>query len=254
MKNIKKYIINHLEQLDIKHNDHILLYSKISSFGVIEKHFSKLLLNIILAHLGKNGTLIMPSYTFKKKKFIFNINKLSQNYSTGILVKEFFKNNKIKRSLKPIHSHIGIGKKSYILSNKLKNFNSFGRNSDFDLLTKNNFKCVFLGCTPQESATYLIHLEYINNAPYRNKIGIKKKILYGNLIKDVNVEYFDRPKEFSFDYNNAVKILKKLGMKTNHSNLKYGKSLSVKLKDFLKYGNIMFKKNKYCLIKKYDQK
>ena len=75
MKNIKKYIINHLEQLDIKHNDHILLYSKISSFGVIEKHFSKLLLNIILAHLGKNGTLIMPSYTFKKKNlFLILIN------------------------------------------------------------------------------------------------------------------------------------------------------------------------------------
>ena len=74
----------------------------------------------------------------------------------------------------------------------------------------------------------------------------------GQIHTYINVEYFDRPKNLDFDFNHAVKILKKLGIKTNQSNLKYGKSLSIKLKDFFKYGNIMFKKNKYCLVKKYD--
>ena len=43
--------------------------------------------------------------------------------------------------------------------------------------------------------------------------------------------------------------LKKLGAKINIANLKFGKSYSINLKEFYKYGNIMLKKNKLSFIK-----
>ena len=127
---------------------------------------------------------------------------------------------------------------------------TLGRNSDFDIMTKNNFKCVFLGCDANEAGTFFIHLEYLNKVPYRKDIVINKKILHNKKKEIVKVNYSNRPKEIEFDFNGAFNNIKKLGAKINKAELKYGFSYSLTLKDFLKYGNIMFKKNKNVLIKK----
>ena len=254
MKNLNSHITHHLKNLNINPGDHILLYSKISSFGILKKDFAKILLKIILKYIGPNGTVVMPSYTFEKKNYVFKLHKLQKNYSTSVLIKEFFKNKKIIRSFRPIHSHIGIGKKSYLLKRKIDQSRSFGKNSDFDLLTKNNFKCIYLGCTPLEAGTYLIHIEYLNKVPYRKKIIIKKKIFKKNTIKIINVKYFDKPKIIEYDFDKAFFKLAKFGANIKKVKLKFGYSLSISLKDFYKYGNIMFKKNKYCLLKNVLQK
>ena len=47
MDTLKKNIIHHFKELKIKKNDHILVYSKLSSFGMIDKHFSKKFLNVL---------------------------------------------------------------------------------------------------------------------------------------------------------------------------------------------------------------
>ena len=41
MDTFKKNIVNHFKKLKIKKNDNILVYSKLSSFGIIDRHFSK---------------------------------------------------------------------------------------------------------------------------------------------------------------------------------------------------------------------
>ncbi len=253
MKNIKKYLINHLKKLKINKNDNIIIYSKLSSFGLMEKKFPKILINTIIDYIGKKGTIIMPSYTFNKNKnFIFDIKKINKNYSTSLLVKEFFKNKNIKRSFRPIHSHIGIGPKSHLLK-KINNYNSFGKKTDFIFLDKYNFKSIFLGCEPQEAATFLIHLEYINNVPYRNKIILNKKINLEDKIQSIKMDYFDKPRNIEFDYNSAFKKIKKLGLKINKVNLRFGGSISFKIKDLSYYGKILFKKNKYCLVKNFNE-
>ena len=141
----------------------------------------------------------------------------------------------------------GFGNKSKILNNY--NTNSFGKNSDFYFLTKNNFKCVYLGCNPSEAGTYFMHLEYLNNVPYRKKIVIKKRVRKGNLIKYVNVKYFKKITSVHYDLDCAFKKLKELGAKIKKIKLKFGSSYAINLKDFFKYGNIMFKNNKLCLLK-----
>ena len=247
INSLEKIIEDHFKSLGIKKNDHILIYTKLSSLGLIEKNLAKHVLRYIIKYLGENGTLIMPSYSFEQpKKAIFNIKRLQNNYSTSVLVKEFFKRKDIIRSFRPIHSHIGIGKKKFILKNK--NINSFGKNSDFDLMMKNNFKCVFFGCTPSESATYFLHLEYINNVPYRKKITLKKKFKIKNKIKNVEIEYLTNDRLNKYDLNKSFNLLKKAGAKIKEAELKFGKSYCISLKSFHKFGNQLFKKNINFLI------
>ena len=167
--------IKHLKKLNIKKNDHILVYTKLSSFGELGEKIVENFLNTLILYMGKNGTIIMPSYTFEKdKNLIFNKDVIKKNYSTSLITKKFFRLKNIKRSTRPIHSHMGVGEKIKFLENK-NNFNSFGIYSDFYYFRKYNFKTIFLGCSPDEAATYLINLEYINKVPYRKRIKIKKK-------------------------------------------------------------------------------
>jgi aminoglycoside N3'-acetyltransferase len=245
----KNIIIKHLKDLKINKSDDILIYSKLSSFGILDKNFAKTFLKILINYIGPKGTIIMPSYTFEDKNFILNLKKLKLNYSTSALVKEFFK-KKIIRSKRLIHSHIGIGKKANILKKKIDQTITLGINSDFDIMTKNNFKCIFLGCDANEAGTYLIHLEYYNKVAYRKRILISKKILEENIIKIVKVNYFHRPKKILYDFNKAFNKIITMSKKVNLVEIKFGTSFSLTLKDFFKYGNIMFKKNKSILIKK----
>tara|TARA_B100000959_G_scaffold285766_1_gene361647 strand:+ start:552 stop:1304 length:753 start_codon:yes stop_codon:yes gene_type:complete len=245
----EKIIYDHLKSLGIKQNDHILLYSKLSSLGIIEKNLAKKVLKYIIKYLGKDSTLVMPSYSFEQSQnSCFRINKLQNNYSTSILVKEFFKRNDIVRSFRLIHSHIGIGKKSSILK-KNNNMNSFGKNSDFDLMKKNNFKCIFFGCMPSEAATYFFHLEYINKVPYRKKKYLKKKYKLKNQIKTTDFEYLSNDKLKKYNLNKSFSLLKKEGAKIKEVELKFGKSYSISLKDFHRFGNKLFKKDINFLIK-----
>ena len=244
----KKYLFKHLKSLKIEKDDHIVIYCKLSSFGITNKKLAKLLSDSIIEYIGKKGTIIMPSYTFSDKNLTFDIKKVHANRTTSPIIKEFFKNKNIKRCFRPIHSHIGIGSKSKFLLNN-KNFNSFGKNTDFDQMKKHNFKSLFLGCSPNEAATFLLHLEYINNVPYRNKITLNKKIKLKNKIKSVKIDYFDKPKNIIFDYDLAFKKLQKLGLKMNSANLRFGKSISFKISDLNYYANILFNKDKYCLVK-----
>lgn len=245
----KFFLFKHLKKLGLKSGDSALVYSNLSSFGSLDKNLTKKILNYLINFLGKKGTLFMPSYTFDHpKNFIFKINKLQENYSTGSLVKYFFKNKNIKRSFRLIHSHIGIGKYSDLLT-KTNNMNSFGKNSDFDLMTKKNFKCVFLGCMPSQAATYFFHLECLNNVPYRKKIFLEKKYYKNRISKKIKIDYFSNNKKKKYNLDKSFMSLKKEGAQIKEIDLKFGKSFCIDLKEFHKYGNRLFKKDINFLIK-----
>ena len=250
MNNYKFILAKHLQELGIERGDNLVLFSKLSSFGIVDKKFPKKFLDFLIKHLTDKGTLIMPSYSFENDNFVFDVKKISPNKTTGKLVKFFFKKKKIIRSLRPIHSHIGIGKKSHLL--KSKYHNSFGKFSDFYFFTKNNFKCIFLGCDPSEAATYFIHLEYLNNVPYKKKTIIKKKLKINKKIKLVKFRYNIKITNNKIDLNLGFKKMIKEELIFKKSILPFGKSYALSFKDFEKYGNKIFKKNKLCLVKKFS--
>ena len=252
MDNFSKDFDKHMNELKIKKSDHLLVYSNLSSFGSLNKNLAKNILHKVLQRIGKRGTLFMPAYTFNvSSNYVFRINILNKNFSTSSLTKYFFKFPKIKRSLRPIHSHIGIGYKDYILSNLKNPYQSFDNNTDFDLMKKNKFKCLFLGCSPAEGGTYFLHVEHMLNVPHRKNIILKKKILYKQKIINTYINYSSRG-DFTldkYDLNGAFKKIEKKLKTLKKSKLRFGMSYIFDLYEFDKIIIKKIKKNSKFLIR-----
>ena len=97
---------------------------------------------------------------------------------------------------------------------------------------KKKFKLLLLGCTPNEGATYLHHLEQIAKVPYRK----------------IKTLYFFKNKKIKYSYNIKLKnnyksnfdiVLKYLSKKINVADLKFGKSYYISLYNLKK---IIYKK------------
>ena len=251
MKTFSEFFESHLTALGIKSGDHLLMYSNVSSFGSLNNKILEIIINNTLKRIGKSGTLLMPAYTFQvNKNYIFNVKILNKNFSTSSLTKAFFKLKNLKRSNRPIHSHIGVGRKAYILNNKSNPFQSFEKNTDFDLMKKNNFKCVFLGCSPAEGGTYFLYLEHRANVKHRRKIIIKKKVLKNKKKITVNINYSERPSIKFEDYNlnSAFEKVKRKLLSLRTHKLKFGISYSFKLHEFDKIVKKKLKLNQRFLL------
>ena len=251
MKTFSEFFESHLTALGIKSGDHLLMYSNVSSFGSLNNKILEIIINNTLKRIGKSGTLLMPAYTFQvNKNYIFNVKILNKNFSTSSLTKAFFKLKNLKRSNRPIHSHIGVGRKAYILNNRSNPFQSFEKNTDFDLMKKNNFKCVFLGCSPAEGGTYFLYLEHRANVKHRRKIIIKKKVLKNKKKITVNINYSERPiiKFEDYNLNSAFEKIKSKLLSLRTHKLKFGISYSFKLQEFDKIVKKKIKLNQRFLL------
>ena len=176
MKNkIYAIVYEHIKKLKVNKNDKIIVHADLSRFGIINKNLPGLVLRALKNLVGKSGSIIMPAYTSgMPKNYIYNIKEFEKNLNISILSKEFFRTQKVYRSSNPLHNHIGIGNDTDFLLYSDTN-SSYGRNSDFCYMYKKNFKLILLGCTPQQGATYLHHLEALVGVPYRKWIKIEKK-------------------------------------------------------------------------------
>lgn len=250
--NTKKFITDHLQNLGIKKKDNILVYSNLSGFGITDKSIAKIVLSSLLDKIGKQGSLVMPLYTFEKKNHFYDKRKIYLNSMTGLLNKEFFKKKGVLRSGCPIHSHIGFGKKVNFLKNSDYR-TSFGGKSDFYYFYKNNYKLILLGCSPQEGATYLHHLEAVQRVKYRKWIKLKRKVHDIELKKTklIDINFFALKKNSTkYDLNKFFEKIKKKGARLKIVRIKYGKSFSISIKNLHKYSLNLLKINTKSLLKK----
>ena len=71
--NLKSFFEDHFKKLNLKKNEHLVLHADLSTFGIIDKKIYKIVLDILIKLIGKNGTVIMPSYDLNnKKEYIYN--------------------------------------------------------------------------------------------------------------------------------------------------------------------------------------
>ena len=117
MKKIEiKEIIKNLNDLGIKKNDVLYVSSDLLNVGHLNTYRDNLLnswAEIFISILGKNGTIITPSFTEsffylnKNKNIIFNQNSPSKS---GSLSKAILNYNGSIRSKHPTNSYVGWGK------------------------------------------------------------------------------------------------------------------------------------------------
>ena len=250
-KDLKKYIFQHIRSLGIKKNDKLLVYSDLSKFGINNIKITQIIISSLKKIIGIKGTIIMPFYILgKENKYIFNKKKFIFSKKIASLTKKFCSERNLIRSNSMIHNHIGIGPSAKIL-NFSKDTVSLGKGSDFELMKKNNFKLILLGCEPNQGATYLHHLEAIYGVPYRKWITIKKKKMAGKKVQVILIRYFAKKNDsYVSNFNIIFKHNKKLKKYLKTKKIKYGRSYSIYLKDLHKIGLSILKKDKYYFVKK----
>ena len=153
----------------------------------------QMILDAFLEIIGDNGTLLVPTYTYSFcENQDFDVNNSPS--TIGPFTEFFRKQKNALRSIEPIFSVSGIGPKTDELFTNLPS-TSFGKDSIYDRLIKNNGKICMIGI-PLKYATFRHHIEEVANIPSR---FIKK--FSGNIIQN-NKKYFQEWEYYVRHLNN----------------------------------------------------
>ncbi len=236
-----KNIRSHLRKLNLKKGDNICCHANLFTFGFSDLKICKYIIDNILKIIDvKQGTLVMPFYRLSGEKKIIK-NKFYKE-GNSYLYKFFYNNYKVKMSKSITHPHIGFGKYSTLLKKSKENV-AFGKDSDFEMFERKNFKLLLLGCTPNEGATYLHHLEQLAEVPYK-----KIKTIYFFTNKKIKYNYYSK---INHKYeNNFNVVLKYFKNKIDVAELKFGKSYYLNINNIKKIILPKISKNKFLLMKK----
>ena len=250
MKNLRRkiYVIleKHLRNLGIKKNDNLTIHADLTSIGIYDKDLPNILLKVIRKIIGKKASFALPLYSYElRKKKVIDMDKdfcLKQN---SVLSKFFFTKSKNSRTNSIFHSHLIDGKlKKKFVENK--NYYSFGKNSDFDLFYKYNFKLLLFGCEARDGCTYIHHVEDKFSTTYR-----KEKTFFFNLRKNnknfkkkLTLKVKDKGINQNIDQIFLLPQIKKI---TKTDNLKFGKSYAVNIRKLDELSTKIFKKNPYII-------
>ncbi|WP_257928816.1 aminoglycoside N3'-acetyltransferase [Campylobacter lari] len=195
--NDKKYsnadLIEAFKKLGIKKGDILCVHTELFNFGtplLPRNEFLQTILDCFFEVIGKEGTLIMPTFTYSFcKNEVYD--KLNSPTKMGALNEYFRKQSGVKRTNDPIFSFAIKGAKEKLF---LKDTTScFGENCVYDVLIKENGKFITFGGIGH---TITHHIEEKYQVDYRyfkkfqgfildeNGEKQKKEILY--FVRDLN--------------------------------------------------------------------
>lgn len=155
--------------LELKADDIVFISSDIKSFALKAKAERKSVdINSFIEKLQSiltNGTIIIPAYTdYLKDGDTFDY--LKSKPSTGAISNKVFKRKDFKRTLDPLHSVLVWGKHSEDIL-KLKDESTFGENSIFGYLHRQNCTFLFFDVHIVKSLTFVHYVEERLKVPYR---------------------------------------------------------------------------------------
>ena len=238
-----------LKKCGVKKNDTIMLHGDggvAAQLKTNDKNKLSRLFDEIIKYLGKNGTLLVPTYTYNvcKKKY-FDVEKTPSEL--GLFSEYFRKRNKVYRTLNPIFSFAIYGKKIKYFK-KSKYDTCFGKDSVFDLFNRINGKIVCLGCDI-DRITFTHYVEEFHKINYRFFKKFKIKLKYKKKIKNILSTYFVRKKNIKNKIN-LKKLYDFLKKNKKIKETEFGRYniLSIKAKTFFDSCIILLKKNRYSLI------
>ncbi|EAJ5701633.1 aminoglycoside N3'-acetyltransferase [Campylobacter lari subsp. concheus] len=252
--NGKKYsnvdLIETLKKLGIKKGNILCVHSELMKFGIPllpKNEFLQIILDCFFEVIGKEGTLIMPTFTYSfcKNETYDNLNSKS---TVGVLTEYFRKQEKVKRTNDPIFSFAIKGAKEELF---LKDTTScFGKNCVYDVLAKEDSKLVLFG-SQIAGYTFSHFVEEKAHVPYRYFKNFNGKIINKNgKIFQKNIKYYVR----KLDENSDLDVYKQIAILKNDNNfntLNFSNAhiISINMKNYLKKTLKALKDNPYCLLK-----
>ncbi len=244
-----KDLILALEKVGVKSGDILCVHTEIFNFGtplLPKNEFLSAVLECFWQVLGKNGTLIMPTFTYsfcKNKPF----NKLESGSTMGVLTEFFRKQKGVFRSDDPIFSFAVSGAKKDLFLKPCAT--CFGVGSVYDELARNNGKIMLFG-TDKLGYTFTHFVEEVANVSYRYF-----KEFSGILIdekgeeKNAKIKYFVR----DLNKNSHLSIAKQIDFLKKNDNFaltQFGAApiVLIKAKPYLNELLKAFKKDENCLL------
>ena len=199
----------------------------------------------IIKYLGKNGTLVIPTFTYSlTKNELFDVNNTKS--SIGFF-SEYFRNMAgTIRSSHPIFSVSAIGKQKKLFKNSNIE-DCFGEETSFGLLYKLNAKQMNLGC--KFNLTFAHYVEQKLNVDYRYFKSFEGYIKKNKKKSFIKTNYFVGDKKINYKLH--LERLKKELLKNNKLKVvPFGRlaSYTVSSKNFFIYSKLILDKNKYGLI------
>ncbi|HEY5903413.1 MAG TPA: AAC(3) family N-acetyltransferase [Anaerolineales bacterium] len=151
-------------ELGVEPGDMLLVHSSYKSFGPVEGG-PQTVVDALIAALGPQGTLIMPTFNFD-----FNKGQPWDVRSTpsqmGVLTELVRKDPRAKRVFHPIYSFDILGKHADTLGS-LRYKSSYERNSVFGKLRDLDAKIMVVGLSYTNSMTFFHHIEQMEGVDYR---------------------------------------------------------------------------------------
>jgi len=203
-------LFHHLESLQLSAGDDVLLHGGLFAFGPFEGGETAFF-EALLEYFGQYSTIAVPTFTlWLEPGELYTLNTPSQRMGQFA---EFIRQHPgAVRSRCPMHNHAAIGPKAGMLNQFSGQF-STGPGSDFELFYQQDFKNVFLGCTPKDSGTYLIHLEAMAEVPYREWVTLRRPVQWQQEEPtDFSLKYFGRRKDLKGRASDNVGVSVDLGI------------------------------------------
>lgn len=211
-KKLKKQIFDLLKSLKINKGDNVIIHSNLAGIYQFYKKFNNkstnfFFLKTLTQYIGKQGTLLVPSYNFDftKGKTYDRSKSISHVGSFGtFLIEKFYK----QRTFEPTFSHFVFGRLKKEVFNCQIN-EAFGQNSIFKLIQKNNFKILCFCCSPARM-TFLHYIEKESKVSYRFNKYFNSKIKFNNVEKKIKFKYYAGKKkiDYTIKEKNILKCLK----------------------------------------------
>ena len=193
---------NAISKLNLEGKE-VLIYSRLLSFGRITNiNAINKIIDLLIEHIGPNGTLIIPTYTlnsYSEKKFDIIHSKIM----SGILGEVASKNINFSRTIHPVYSNAIFGyNKEYYLK---QNANTcFGEGSFFDLFSKKENSVVLMAGLNFNGPTLYHYYDQKYNAKGRFVKEFHTEILINDFKFNMTFNSFVKDKDFYKDKMNCL--------------------------------------------------
>ena len=157
-------LIQAFRSLGVEAGDTLLVHSSYKSLGGVEGG-PQAVLDALLATLGEEGTLLMPTFNFdfcKGAPWDVRETPSKMGYMTNLARLD----PRAKRVFHPIYSFAVIGKYADDFA-KINDKSSYGANSAFARLRELDGKIMVIGLSYNDSMTFFHHIEEMEGVDYR---------------------------------------------------------------------------------------
>lgn len=186
--------LGHLEALGVRNGARVCVHSRLVSFGRLPAG-AEGVLDALRDMVGPAGTVAVPTFTLNIREDDVFDPATTPPDRVGALSNRLWQMPGAARSRCPVHSYAAIGRDAALLRDA-DPCRSFGDGSAFDLMQREGFLLVLLGCTFTEGATFAHHVEAEVGVPYREWVDLPRKLrCESGRVRDIRVRYYARKRD-----------------------------------------------------------